>query len=190
MGKIEVQITCILQVVIARVTFVLQVILAEEASMARISPSAKTGENFAVVNLGRWSELREFIYDAPDASMKLEGKVFLKEMLGLSCAEISFNNLPPKTAVPFYHKHRSNEEIYIVIQGVGEFQVDDCLFPLEEGAVVRVSPEGVRCLRNTSEAEDLCWIVVQSRAGSYVGHTVQDGEGLPDRVRWVGKRRL
>jgi mannose-6-phosphate isomerase-like protein (cupin superfamily) len=92
--------------------------------------------------------------------------------------------LPAKTAIPFLYKHRFNEEIYIFVKGEGEFQVDGCVFSITEGTVVRVDPEGVRCLRNTSETEDLCWIVVQSRAGFYPGHTIQDGVGIRTPVNW------
>ncbi|MBW4451689.1 MAG: cupin domain-containing protein [Nostoc indistinguendum CM1-VF10] len=158
--------------------------------MAQVAPTARTGQNFAVTDLGLFSELRQFIFETPEAPMKLEGKVFLKQILDLSSAEISFNNLPPKTSVPFYHKHRLNEEIYVFVQGKGEFQVDDCVFPVGEGTIVRVDPEGERCMRNISDTEDLCWIVIQSRVGSYPDHTIQDGFGVQKRVSWVGKQQI
>jgi mannose-6-phosphate isomerase-like protein (cupin superfamily) len=158
--------------------------------MAQVTPTAKTGQNFAVTNLGLFSKLRKFAFDAPEAPTKLEGKVFLKQVLDLSSAEISFNNLPPSTSIPFYHKHRLNEEIYIFVQGQGEFQVDDCVFPVGEGTVVRVDPEGERCMRNTSNTKDLCWVVIQSRKGSYSGHTIQDGFSVQKQVSWTGKQQI
>lgn len=158
--------------------------------MNPITPSARTGQNFAVTNVGAFSELRRFAFESPEAPMKLEGKLFLQQILDLTSAEISFNNLLPQTSVPFYHKHRLNEEIYIFVRGKGEFQVDDCVFPIGEGTAVRVSPEGERCLRNTSANQELCWIVIQSRAGSYPNHTIQDGVGVQKRVSWVGKQRI
>lgn len=158
--------------------------------MAQATPTARTGQNFAVADFGLFSDLRQFTFETPEAPLKLEGKVFLKQILNLSSAEISFNNLPPNTSVPFYHKHRLNEEIYIFIQGNGEFQVDDCVFPVGEGTVVRVDPDGERCMRNTSDTEDLCWIVIQSRAGSYPDHTIQDGFGVQKRVSWVSKQQI
>lgn len=152
--------------------------------------STKAGENFAVAKIGRFSDLKQFTFEAPEAPMKLEGKIFLKQLLNLSSAEISFNNLPPSTEIPFYHKHRFNEEIYLFVQGQGEFQVDGCMFSVAEGTAVRVDPEGERCLRNTSETEDLCWIVVQSRVGSHPEQTVQDGLGVDKSVSWVGKQQI
>ena len=73
--------------------------------MAQSAPTARTGQNFAVADLGKFSELRKFTFEASEAPLKLEGKVFLKQILDLSSAEISFNNLPPNTSIPFYHKH-------------------------------------------------------------------------------------
>lgn len=158
--------------------------------MTQPSLTPKTGSHFAVADLGPFSELHQFTFEASGKPLKLEGKVFLNQLLNLTSAEVSLNNLPPGKSVPFYHKHRLNEEIYIFVRGKGEFQVDDCVFAVREGTVVRVAPEGERCMRNTSDAEDLCWIVIQSRAGSYAEHTIQDGEGVHRRVSWVGKERL
>lgn len=158
--------------------------------MAQSSLTFKSGQNFAVTDLGSFSQLDQFTFEAPEASIKLEGKVFLKQLLALTSAEISFNNLPPRKSVPFYHKHRLNEEIYIFIRGTGEFQVDGCVFAVGEGSVVRVDPEGERCMRNVSDVEELCFVVVQSRVGSYADHTIEDGFGVQKRVRWVGKKRL
>jgi mannose-6-phosphate isomerase-like protein (cupin superfamily) len=158
--------------------------------MTQPSLTSKTGQNFAVADLGSLSELHHFTFEAPGNSIKLEGKVFLKQLLALTSAEISLNSLPPKTSVPFYHKHRLNEEIYIFVRGKGEFQVDGWVFPVSEGTVVRVDPEGERCMRNTSEVENLCWIVIQSRVASYPDHTIQDGFGVQKKVSWVGKQRI
>jgi mannose-6-phosphate isomerase-like protein (cupin superfamily) len=158
--------------------------------MTQVSPNVKTGQNFAVADLGLFSKLRQFTFEASDAPLKLEGKVFLKQILNLSSAEVSFNNLPPNKSVLFYHKHRLNEEIYVFVRGNGEFQVDDRVFSVGEGTVVRVDPEGERCMRNTSDTEDLCWIVIQSRAGSYSDHTIQDGFCVQKKVNWVGKQQI
>ncbi|MBD2196259.1 cupin domain-containing protein [Calothrix anomala FACHB-343] len=158
--------------------------------MTQVPPTARTGENFAVTDLGLFSQLRQFTFETPKIPIKAEGKVFLKQILALTSAEISVNNLAPNKSVLFYHKHRLNEEIYIFIRGEGEFQVDDFVFPLGEGTVVRVDPEGERCLRNTSDTEDLCWIVIQSRVGSFEDHTIEDGFGVSKKVTWLGKQQI
>jgi hypothetical protein len=48
--------------------------------MAQVVPSVKTGQNFAVADLGLFSELRQFTFEASEAPLKLEGKVFLKQI--------------------------------------------------------------------------------------------------------------
>jgi mannose-6-phosphate isomerase-like protein (cupin superfamily) len=116
--------------------------------------------------------------------------VFLKQLLNLSGAEISLNTLPPSTSIPFYHKHHQNEEVYIFVSGQGEFQVDNYVFPVAEGTVVRVDPDGERCLRNVSQEEALCWVVIQARAGSQSNFTIEDGFAVQKRVSWVGKIQL
>lgn len=158
--------------------------------MTQITPTSRTGQNFAVTDLGQFSELRQFAFETPEVPIKLEGKVFLKQLLNLTSSEISLNNLPPNTSVPFYHKHRLNEEVYVFVQGKGEFQVDDWVFPVSEGTIVRVDPDGERCMRNTSDTDDLCWIVVQARSGSYSNHTIQDGLRVQNQVSWSGKQPL
>lgn len=158
--------------------------------MTQPSLTAKTGSNVATADLGAFSELHQYTFTAPGFPLEVEGKIFLNELLQLTSAEISLNTLPPKKSIPFYHKHQLNEEIYIFIRGTGEFQVDDRLFPIQEGTVVRVDPPGERCLRNTSETEELCWIVIQSRAGSYRDRAIEDGIGIEKRVSWVGKEQL
>lgn len=45
-------------------------------------------------------------------------------------------------------------------------------------------------MRNISDVEELCFIVIQSRTGSYTDHTIQDGFGVQKQVSWVGKERL
>ncbi len=152
--------------------------------MSQFMPIVKAGQNFAAVDLGVFSDLNQFKFEAPSIPLKVEGKVFLNQLLSLTSAEISVNQLPPKHSIPFYHKHQLNEEIYLFIRGEGEFQVDDRIFPTQEGSVVRVDCAGDRCIRNTSATEALIYIVIQSRAGSYTDHTIEDGVKVQKPVSW------
>lgn len=143
----------------------------------------QTGENFAIVDLGEFEDLNQFVFEAPEIKLKREGKVFLKDLLNLTGAEISFNKLTAHESVPFYHKHQENEEIYLFLRGTGEFQVDGKIFPVQEGSIVRVDPAGERCYRNCGET-DLYVVVIQVKAGSYQGRTIQDGVAVRKRVSW------
>lgn len=157
--------------------------------MAQPTLEPKVGQHFAALDLGSFSDLDQFSVDVPKVNLQVSGKLFLKGLLQLTSAEISLNKLAPGQTVPFYHKHRLNEEIYIFIKGKGEFQVDDQVFAVSEGTVVRVDCDGERCWRNNS-AEELYFITIQARAGSYEGETIEDGIGVDKRVSWVGKERI
>ncbi|WP_287580970.1 cupin domain-containing protein [Segatella copri] len=65
---------------------------------------------------------------------------------------MSFGSLPSGESVPFFHTHENNEENYIILSGSGKFQVNDSVFDISEGSVVRVSTHCDRCLKCTSDA--------------------------------------
>ena len=48
-----------------------------------------------------------------------DARTELHDVLGLTGAEISVNNLPAGAGVPFVHYHKKNEEIYIILSGKG-----------------------------------------------------------------------
>jgi mannose-6-phosphate isomerase-like protein (cupin superfamily) len=147
---------------------------------------ARHDARFSTAEIGPFADLGDYTFAHPQLGVDVEGKVFLNQLLGLTGAEISFNRLPAGKPIPFYHTHRLNEEIYIFLKGTGEFQVDDKVFPVREGTVVRIAPDGVRTWRNNS-AEDLFYIVIQAKAGTFEGHTTLDGVGVAKRVSWVKK---
>lgn len=98
-------------------------------------------KNFAVKNLEGWENV--------------SGKMFLGEELGLTGAEASLQRLSAHEDAPFLHSHKTHEEIYVIISGKGEYEVDGEKFAVSQGSIIRVSPAGVRALRNTSDEEML-----------------------------------
>ena len=104
-----------------------------------------------------------------------EGKQFVKDATGATSCEISFGTLPPGGTVPFFHSHRNNEENYIILSGKGKFQVNDDVFEIGEGSVIRVSTNCDRNIKNTSE-ELMCYICIQAKEGSLGGYTMDDAE--------------
>ena len=104
-----------------------------------------------------------------------EGKQFVKDATGASSCEISFGTLPEGAAVPFFHSHKENEENYIILSGAGKFQVDDNVFDVAEGSVVRVATNCDRNLKCTS-AEPMTYICIQAKEGSLGGYTMTDAE--------------
>ncbi|HIX86112.1 MAG TPA: cupin domain-containing protein [Candidatus Parabacteroides intestinigallinarum] len=104
-----------------------------------------------------------------------EGKQFVKEATEATSCEISFGSLPSGAAVPFFHSHKANEENYIILSGAGRFQVDDEVFDIAEGSVIRVAPGRDRNLKCTS-AEPMVYICIQAKAGSLEGYTMTDAD--------------
>lgn len=142
------------------------------------------GPNFSAGHLGRFADLMQYEFVVPAlGNRKVPGKVFLKEPLALTGVEMSWNCFPPGLAIPFLHAHREHEEVYLFISGSGEFMVDERVFPVAEGSVVRVAPAGARAYRNTGSAP-LHFIVLQVKAGSLAASTVDDGEVIDRPLRW------
>lgn len=111
------------------------------------------------------------------------GKVFLGSLLELTGMEVSFGALLPGQSIPFLHTHRQNEELYVVLSGQGEMQVDGHVVPLQAGSAVRIAPTGSRCWRATG-AEPMAYLVVQAKAGSLEQSTAADGVALEQPVVW------
>jgi mannose-6-phosphate isomerase-like protein (cupin superfamily) len=137
------------------------------------------GLNFSFADFGPYSNVSQFLFKHPRMNREVPGKKFLKEELGLTGMEVSINRLPPAASMPFSHKHRENEELYIFLKGAGEFCVDGKWIQVQEGSVVRVAPEGVRTWRSSSN-EELLFIVIQAKAGTMNDHTIQDGVRVED----------
>lgn len=95
-----------------------------------------SGEKFTHTSVGKLAEFN--------------GKQFLKDTVGTTGCEISFGTIEPGQAAPFFHSHKQNEEIYIILSGAGDFQVNDTAFPIAEGSIVRVATACNRSIRCTS----------------------------------------
>lgn len=137
---------------------------------------------FDVFHAGPWAELGQYCFQpAPD--FKVDGKLFLGTKLGLNGAEVSLNRFPAGAAMPFFHKHKRNEELYIFVGGQGEMQIGDERFPVREGTVVRVTSSADRIWRNVSD-KDLYFVCVQYREGSEVEGDIRDGEIVKRPLPW------
>lgn len=120
-----------------------------------------TGEKFTHASIG---PLHNF-----------EGKQFVKDATGATSCEISFGTLPMGGMVPFFHSHKENEENYIILSGNGKFQVNDDVFDIAEGSIIRVSTNCDRNIKCTSE-KPMCYICIQAKEGSLEGYTMTDAE--------------
>lgn len=70
--------------------------------------------------------------------------------LGYNLTEVA----PGKAAFPL-HSHRANEEMFFILEGVGELRLGDATYPVRQGDVIACPPGGAQTahqLRNTGEA--------------------------------------
>lgn len=111
------------------------------------------------------------------------GKRFIGENLGLTGCEVSLNCLPAGKGTPFIHAHKKNEELYIVLRGNGFFYVDGDEFPVCEGSLIRVAPDGARVI--TAGSDDLYFICIQAEAASLSQATLNDGYMVEARASWM-----
>lgn len=131
-------------------------------------------KNCTAVDLGTLDNLYDYSYLHRKLKTKIRGKVFLGEKLKATGMELSFQILPPQTSIPFSHYHNNHEEIYIFLKGEGEFQVDDDVFSIKEGSIIRISPEGKRTWKNTSESP-MIFIVIQAKENTLEKFYGDDG---------------
>lgn len=103
-------------------------------------------KNYAIKNLNGWQNV--------------EGKTFLGKELGMTGAEASLQRITAGEDAPFLHSHKTHEELYVIISGKGEYEVDGEKTAVNEGSIIRVSPAGVRALRNTSD-KDMVMMCIQ-----------------------------
>lgn len=140
------------------------------------------GAHFSAVSTGSFSELNEYVLPVAPG-MEIQGKVFMGQALQTTGAEISFQSFAPGKETGFLHTHQTHEELYIFVSGKGEFQVDGQVFPVAEGSVVRVAPEGKRSVRNNG-TEPLVMICVQYKANAFTAQDATDGQILQEPVKW------
>jgi len=130
-----------------------------------------TGKNFSAVSVGKMSEIIEHeLPMGPDFTLK--GKVFAGQAVGA-------------TDSGFLHTHKTHEELYIILKGEGQYQVDGEIFPVSEGTIIRVAPDGKRALKNTG-CENLTMLCIQYKANAFTeaDSPMTDGVILKDELKW------
>ena len=148
-----------------------------------LSESVVRGENFTCVHAGPKNEWMQFRLDPPEVPRPIRGKQFLRDLLGSNGLEISLNSAAPGKSMPFLHRHRENDEIFIVIGGRGQFLVDGECIDVQEGSFLRLTPAAARAWRNNSDAP-FYFLCIQYRADSAVQSGTADGQGVEGCPVW------
>lgn len=140
--------------------------------------NVKNGANYALLDTGLCEQWPNYTVELP--GLDIPGKLFIKDLLGLTSCEISINSMSPGDSMPVYHHHHSNEEVYIFIKGQGQVQIDRENLDVKEGSIVRISSEGERIWRNNSD-DLLVYIIIQAKENS-LGKYGTDDATIPERV--------
>ena len=83
---------------------------------------------------------------APGFEARFARKHIDSEHLG-----VSLFRYPAGFRTPFGHRHREQEEAYIVVEGSGRMRLGDEVIDLAQWDVVRVSPDVVRAMESGPE---------------------------------------
>ena len=102
-----------------------------------------------------------------------EGRVELRETLGLTGAEVSINQLPAGAGVPFVHSHKQNEEIYGILSGKGSVVLDGETVQLTAGDWLKVAPAAKRQFSAAGDS-GMTFVCIQVKEHSLAGFTADD----------------
>ncbi len=117
------------------------------------------------IDLGSFEEIGKFE----------NGKTFLKDALDLTSCEISVNNVPQGFKVPFKHKHKQNEEVYIILKGEGIITIDNDNINVKEGSCIKVESSAGRTIENTGD-DNFQFICIQAKTNSLEQYGLGDAE--------------
>jgi quercetin dioxygenase-like cupin family protein len=123
---------------------------------------------FAVVNL---QELENVVGDRAPG---IEGH-FARGKLGSRDLGVSLFRYAPNLRSPAAHRHREQEEAYVVISGSGRALLDGALQELRQWDVLRVAPEVVRSFEAGPNGLELVAIG---------GPRPEDGDGEMTTAEW------
>jgi len=93
--------------------------------------------NFTIKNL------MEVENQAADRGPEFEAR-FARKHIESEHLGVSYFRCAPNFRTPFGHRHRVQEEAYVVVQGSGRMRLDDEIIELAQWDVVRVAPNVVR----------------------------------------------
>ena len=102
--------------------------------------AAKTMTAFTLVNLKEEVEDQAVKFGL---SPHLEAR-FARSALGLEHSGMSYQRLAPGFRIPFGHRHRHQEEIYVLLSGSSRAKLGEELVELKAWDALRVPPETMR----------------------------------------------
>ncbi len=95
-----------------------------------------------------------------------------KDPLECENCGISYERLGPNWRVPFGHKHKEQEEVYVLVTGSARMKIEDEVIELKPWAAVRVAADTMRALEGGPEGAELV-VIGAPRTGPGDGDIVQ-----------------
>ena len=95
--------------------------------------------DYTIVNI---RESEDF---APKFGMPSELKAhFPKRELDCEIGAVGLERLAPGFRQPFGHRHKTQEELYVIVSGGGRVKLDDVIVDVRQWDVIRVAPPVMR----------------------------------------------
>jgi uncharacterized cupin superfamily protein len=117
--------------------------------------------------------------DAPDVLGDYPGEMrFLTGPLDAEQVALTYRRMPPGTGGrgSYGHRHTTQEELYLVVDGTLTFKLDDDLLEAGPGAAVRVAPSTARSVHNDTD-EDAILVIASIKLPD---GSPDDHEKVPD----------
>ena len=105
---------------------------------------------YTVVNLKQVEDMAPKFGLAPG----LESR-FARRPLGLRASGVSYFRIAPGFRTPFGHRHREQEEVYLVVSGSARAKVGDEFVELVAWDALRVAPTTMRALEGGPEGAEI-----------------------------------
>jgi uncharacterized cupin superfamily protein len=95
--------------------------------------------DYTVVNLKEVEDQAPKFGLSPQLEMRMA-----RVALGLQNSGVSYQRLAPNLRLPFGHKHKNQEEIYVLVGGDARIKLDDEVVDLKPFDAVRVAKDTMR----------------------------------------------
>jgi len=123
--------------------------------------------DYTVVNLKEVEDQAPKFGLSPQLEMRMA-----RVALGLENSGLSYQRLAPNFRLPFGHKHKNQEEIYLLVGGDARIKLDDEVVDLKPFDAVRVAKDTMRSFEAGPEGAELIAIGAPN-TGPGDGDTVQ-----------------
>ena len=88
----------------------------------------------------------------------LEGKIearMARVPLEMEHSGVSYQRLAPNYRLPFAHKHKNQEEVYVLVSGSARAKLEDDIIEMRPWDALRVPKDTVRCFEAGPEGAEM-----------------------------------